>query len=203
MQDIVGVGQQCRKRRGTNCVGANNNLSCGNGLHEEALMATVENSAKVLGKAGSDFFLPTSKKRIQLKQQKSKGGTHDTNLANKNHANFEAAPEKNTLGCVWDALMGMMTPTDHYGWSFSVICSKKSKQTKEAQVDGGKPRQILPSKQASLKRKLPLPELSSQVDALADGDGAKVTNVCFDLRLEAKLAAEVSLKLKDMFCLFG
>lgn len=148
LQDAVGVAVQCGG---------------------EALpMSTVEHSPKALGKAGSDFFLPTSKKRYQLKQCKLKSETPDIGVRMEKHANSEVAPQ---------------------------ITPKRHKRGKEAKVDEGKSPQSLSSKKCPLKRKVPSLKNLSQLDASTDGDEAKLSNITFNLRLEAKQAAEENARL--------
>lgn len=131
-------------------------------------MSTVEHSAKASGNAGSDFFVPTSKKRDQLKQLKLKSETPDIGVRIEKHANSEVAPE---------------------------ITPKKPKRAKEAKVDKKKSPQNLSSKKQPLKRKVPCMKNSSQVDAYTDGDEAKLSNITFNLRLEARQAAEENARL--------
>lgn len=148
LQDAVGVAVQCGG--------------------EAPRMSTVEHSTKTLGKAGSDFFLPASKKRDQLKQLKLKSETPDIGVRIEKHANSEVATE---------------------------ISPKRRKRAKEAKVDERKSPQRLSSKKSPLKGKVSLTKNSSRVDASTDGDEAKISNITFNLRLEAKQAAEENARL--------
>lgn len=140
-------------------------LQCGGDVLQ---MSTAEHSAKASVKAGSDFFLPASKKRDQLKQLKLKSETPDIGVRIEKHANSEVAPD---------------------------ITPKKPKRAKEAKVDKKKSPQNLSSKKQPLKRKVPCMKNSSQVDASTDGVEAKLSNITFNLRLEAKQAAEENARL--------
>lgn len=149
LQDAVGVAIQCGG--------------------EAPQISTVEHSTKALGKAGSDFFLPTSKKRDQLKQLKlSEPPDNDIGTRIAKHANPDVATE---------------------------ISPKRRKRAKEAKVDERKSPQRLSSKKSPLKSKVSLTKKSSQVDASTDGDEAKLSNITFNLRLEAKQAAEENARL--------
>ncbi|KAH9311969.1 hypothetical protein KI387_027004, partial [Taxus chinensis] len=165
--DGIGVAIQLGKHQCMDCVGACNCSAYVEGLGDEALLGpTVECSLKNLGKAGSGFSSPTSKKCI-LKQLKLKSEYLDSGVRNKKPANTEAASEN---------------------------IPKRLKHAKEEKGDKGYSFQNVSSKQGPSKREEPLLE-NAEVAAVIDGDGGKLSNASFDLRLEAKQAAEENARL--------
>ncbi|XP_057873994.2 uncharacterized protein LOC131079969 isoform X1 [Cryptomeria japonica] len=154
------------KHQCTDCVGACNCLAYIEGLGDEVLLGpTSEFSLKILGKAGMEFSSLTPKKHV-LKQLKLKSESQDCGVRNKNSSNAEAP--KNIL--------------------------KRQKHAKEAKVDTSYSPKTVSSKKGHSKRKGPLLE-NSKMDALIDGDGAKLSSASFDLRSEAKQAAEENARL--------